>query len=233
VRDEDTAKILAAVGLGGLVLVAAYWRREIISVGASAAATVADFVGRGARLTDAPAGADGVVYVSPEELAAIAGGVMGRAVTADAYALARMIRSEGADEGYLRAHVALNDLRHLGWSSLVYLMTFSTNPSARGWFGAQWTAATAAPGGITSVRRYATSRDPYQADLVAAEQALAERAAGFDPTDGAEKFVDRSSFGAQSGTGSYAALVERWGKEGLVPGSVAGASDDFVVFRRV
>jgi hypothetical protein len=210
--------------LGGLaVLGALFWGRRAAS---TVATTVVDFLGRGARLTYGTLGDDGIVAEDPAELVAAASLVMGREISTDAYALARMARSEGIDAGALRIHVALNDLadlndrRGFGWSASD-LITYSTDSDARGHFG------------IQLHRRYASTQDPYQGDVVLAEGTMAEHARGADQTLGAIKFVDKSSFGVQAGTGSYADLVTRWAKDGLAPFSIPGESSDFVVFRRV
>jgi hypothetical protein len=216
--------------LGGLaVLSGILWGREIKD-------TVVDVIGRGDRLTYTTLDGSGIVGiknadetitpVDPDDLVAQASAVMGRPISADAYALARMARSEGIDAGELRIHVALNDLadlndrRGFGWSA-ADLITYSTDSAARGHFGQQLH------------RRYASPQDPYQGDIILAEKVLADHAAGVDPTQGAIKFVDKSSFGVQAGTGSYDATVTAWAAEGLAPFNLPGESDDFVVFRRV
>jgi hypothetical protein len=228
-RDDDADLLLAA---GGVALVGlALWR------GPELVATVRDVVTRGDRLTHAGVAADGVVHVAPEQLRAAAAAVMGRVgeldLLLDVYGCARMVRSEGAAQAAIRTHVALNDQAELGWSSLNQLFTYSTNPGARGFYGQQRTAAALAPGGVTSVRRYATTTDPYVADVWAVEEAMIMHRQGMDPTGGAVKFVDISSMGVQPGTGSYAALVERWAADGLRPFTLPGESPDLVVFRRV
>jgi hypothetical protein len=201
-------------GLGGVGLL--FWGKQIKN-------TVVDVIGRGAKLTSTTLDAAGVVQTDPRDLAAQASAVMGRPVSLDVLALSRMVRSEGVDAGDLRVQVALNDLNDLnerkgyGWSAFD-LITYSTDPSARGKFGSQLH------------RRYASSRDSYQADVQLVELAMRN---GFDATGGAIKFVDKSSFGVQEGTGSYADLVERWAADGLQPFAVPGYSDDFIVFRRV
>ena len=239
-RDEQ----LLWIG-GGLLAGLAVWK------GPELAAEAIDVIGRGDRLTVAPAGADGVVRVQPATLAAAAGAKVGRVVSRDAYALARMAESEGRATAELRMHVALNDLRELGWTSLEYLMTYSTADWARGFYGAQFSAEyEAAAGGTTwdrklarndngkprvvraQTRRYATTRDPYSARLWIAEKVLADRKRGIDPTGGAVKFVDVSAFGAQAGTSSYEAVVAKWAKDGLRPFPVPG-NEDLVLFRRI
>lgn len=221
-RDKD----LLVYGAGAGLLALAVWQRG----------TVVDVVKRGRKLTDAPVGSSGKVDMYPAALAAEASRRLGRNVATTVYAGARMVRSEGSSAARVRMHVAINDANELGWD-LLRLFTYSTADWARGWFGAQFTPAVRdALGKLVrekSVRRYATSKDPYEGDVVAVEQALAEHQAGIDPTGGAVKFVDKSSFGVQTGTGSYAEIVQRWGADGLRPFNVPGYSDDLVVFRRV
>lgn len=181
---------------------------------------VRDFGSRGRRLTSSTL--DGaVVRETPAALAAAAAALLGRPVDVDAYALARMIRSEhgtGPDvEKVAMAHVALNDAADLGWP-LVRALCFDRADRAGERFGTQ-------QGG-----RYSTARDPYEVDLRIAEAVLS--GAVSDPTGGAVKFVHAGAFGVQAGTGSYADLVERWRAEGLYPAEVDGASSGFRVFRR-
>lgn len=212
-RDE---KLLLA-GLGGVGLL--FWGRQVAS-------TVVDVIGRGARLTTTTLDASGVIQADPEQLAAQASAVMGRPISLDLLALSRMVRSEGVGAGVLRVDVALNDLADLndrkgyGWTPFD-LITYSTAAAARGKFGTQLH------------RRYASSKDSYEGDVRLVELELLNHANGGDATRGAVKFVDRSSFGAQEGTGSYDQLVETWAQEGLQPFNVPGYSDDFIVFRRV
>jgi len=142
-----------------------------------------------------------------------------------------MIRSEGAEAGEIRAHVALNDAASLGWD-LHTLLTYSTNAGARGSYGDQYTPATSAPGGVKSVRRYSTKQDPYQADVVVASKAITDHAAGIDPSAGGVKFVDKGSLKYQIGASSYETIVAKWGADGLQPFTLPGYSDDFVVFRK-
>jgi hypothetical protein len=212
---------------GGAVLAAlAWWKgREVATI-------VTDVVSRGKRLTWAGKGADGLVPIGPEALCASAAAELGRALSQEAHDLARMIRSEGASAGLIRAHVALNDARELGWS-LHALLTYSTSPLTTGHYGEQATPASRAPGGIKSVRRYSTAADPYEIDVEIAERAMLEHAQGVDPTVGAVKFVDRASLSSQEGARTFDDIVASWGGEGLRPFNVQGYSDDLVVFRRV
>lgn len=226
-RNEEIV-LWASVGLLGGV---AIWQRN----------TIMDTITRGKRLTYTDLAADGLIHVDPAELAAQAAEVLGRDLPQELYDLARMKRSEqGKDDGRLRVHVALNDAAEHNWSTH-FAITFSTNPSAKGWYGEQFTPAARAPGGVKSVRRYATSKDPYEGDVAIVERVLLERAQGLDPTSadgriggGAVKFVDRSSMGGvQEGSRAYDELVARWATEGLRPFNVEGYPTDLVVFRRV
>jgi len=195
----------------------AFWKRRLI----------VDVTTRGKLLTHAPAGANGVVPARPRDLVASASAAIGRGVSQDAYDLARMIRSEGAAEGRVRAHVALNDATAHGWS-LHFALTYSTNPKANGYYGEQHTPALRAPDGVSSSRRYSTAHDPYEGDLELAEQVLAEHAAGVDPSQGATKFYDVDS--GQEGAASYDQVVAAWAP--LQPFNVPGYPDSFVIFRR-
>lgn len=208
------AGVLTVVGL-------ALWQRKAI----------VDVVTRGKRLTWSGVDETGIVPLTPSFLRDSAELELGRGVDQVVYDLARMIRSEGAAAGRVRAHVAINDARELGWD-LHRLLTYSTNRDALGWYGEQFTPADRAPMGIKSVRRYSTARDPYEGDIDQAERVILERAQGIDPTDGGVKFVDKSSMGVQEGSASFPELVARWAKDGLVPASVPGYSADLVVFRR-
>lgn len=203
----------------------AFWQRR----------TIVDVISRGTRLTRTVLGPDGVVPERPEDLAAAAAVIAGRLVPQELYDLARMVRSEGAGEGGLRAHVALNDAASHNWT-IHWMLTYSTNLAARGRYGEQFTPADRAPRvdgqRVKSVRRYSTARDPYAGDLQIVERTLRERAQGRDPTEGAVKFLDRSALAHQEGAGSYEDIVRRWGESGLRPFNVPGYSDDFVVFRR-
>jgi hypothetical protein len=181
-------------------------------------------------ITETHVAPDGRVHDAPETLARIASAFMGRPVSLDVYALARMGRSETdashAETFPLRIHVCLNDLadlnsrKHLVWTP-ADLVTYSTQPTHRGFFGEQHID-----------RRYASTKDPLAADVAAVEMVLSDRAEGIDPTHGALKFVDKLSMGKQTGSGSFDALAASWAAEGLRPGTVEGMPDHFVVFRR-
>jgi hypothetical protein len=226
VRENPADRDLYLWGGVALLVGLALWK------GKAVVQVVSDVVGRGKRLTYTAVGADGLVPVPPTSLCEAAGVALGRPLSQDAHDLARMIRSEGAAAGDVRAHVAINDAAELGWS-LHTLLTYSTSSAARGYFGEQFTPAARAPGGIKSVRRYSTANDPFEHDVQVAERVLFERAGGADPTNGAVKFLDRASLGVQEGARSYESIVASWGTEGLRPFTLPGYSDDLVVFRRV
>lgn len=244
-RNRIRPEYLAA---GGLVALGAlvYFRKPIEE-------GVRDVFARGDRLTYAAFDdLNGDVLDSPSVLTAAASARAGFDVSPAAYAMARMIRSEGAASGDLRAHVALNDLADLGWSSLHNLLTFSTAAWAKGKYGEQHTVVYQTPtGGATrdkkaalivdgkpkvlrsQTRRYSTARDPYMGDVRTAMKALSDREKGIDKARGAVKFVDVSAMdGVQEGTGSYAALVDRWGKDGLSPFTIPEYGTDLVLFKR-
>lgn len=244
-RNRIPTEYLAAGGLA--VLGALVWFRKPIED------EVRDVFARGDRLTyGAVDETNGIVLDSPSVLVGAASARAGFDVPAGVYALARMIRSEGAAAGDLRAHVALNDLADLGWSSLTSLMLFTNAAWAQGTYGKQHSTVYQTPtGGATSdpkaaaivngkrkvlrsqTRRYSTWRDPYLGDVQTAMKAIADREKGIDRARGAVKFVDVSSMdGVQSGTGSYAALVERWGNEGLSPFTIPEYGTDLVLFKR-
>ncbi len=179
-------------------------------------AAVVTAVQKGKRLTSSTLGPDGLVVEDPKVLAASAG------LPLDVYALARMLRSEGgggsATEKAARAWVARNDAR--GFKSVFDCLTYRVN-FGKGRFGQQ-----AAGRG-----RYATTKDPYEDDARIAGDVMAGRIP--DLTKGATKFVDKSGFGTQPGTRTYAAVAAEWAKDGYVASTVPGVDPDFVVFRRV
>lgn len=215
-QDFDRALLL-----GGALVALTLWKGKL------AALAIRDVIDRGERLTYTTPDANGVILVDPGELAAVAGAVVGRDVERDAYALARMGRSEGTDGREYRMHVALNDLADLQahgkggtFPTLESLFTYSTSSAERGLFGDQ------------RGRRYATTRDPHVGDLLLAEKVLADRAAGLDYAQGAIKFVDKSSFGKQAGTRTYDQVLAEWTGDGLFPFNLPGATSNFVLFAR-
>ena len=173
---------------------------------------------RGQRLSQATL-VNGVVQEDVGALAAQAAAVLGRPVANDAYALARVCRSEEGRAGQMAkvylCHVMLNQA---GGGDVVATIEAHNTASRDGHFGEQISGA------VSSVQ------DPYESDLNAAEYALAQRAQGQDPTAGATNFVDKRAFGAQAGTGSFDDLVARWGASGKVPGNLPDASTNLVFF---
>ncbi len=217
-RDEDVP--IVAVG-GGLILALAFWKGRL------AVQKIADLVGRGKQLTFTTPDTFGVIETAPADLAALASAAAGYDVSSDAYALARMRRSEGTDGAELRMHVALNDLADLqaqspslGLRSVTDLITYSEYGSERGFYGTQ------------AGRRYGSSKDPFDADVRLAYKVLGDRQAGIDKAGGAIKFVDKSGFGKQPGTRTYAKVLAEWTADGLVPFTSPDATSNFVLFRR-
>lgn len=218
----------AAAALGGLW----WWYggnpvTAVVTAGQQAAGWVLNVFDRGNVLSQSTL-VQGVVLEDPQVLADMASAVIGDNVDLDTYSLARMGRSEGVDGMEYRMHVACNDLAALQaqygtgvYSSLTALMVHSKVAAADGHYSQQ-----------SLGKRYATSKDPYEGDYALAQKVLADRANGIDPTGGASKFVDKSSFSSQPGaTSTYAATVASWAQQGLQPVSpLPGASDDFVVF---
>lgn len=173
---------------------------------------------RGAQLSRGTV-VNGVVQEDVATLAAQAAAVVGRDVAPDAYALARVCRSEEGRAGQMAkvylCHVMLNQA---GGGDVVATIQAHNTSARNGHFGEQISGA------VSSVQ------DPYESDLNAAEYALAQRAQGDDPTGGATNFVDRRAFGVQAGTGSFADLVARWGASGKRPGTLPDASANLVFF---
>jgi hypothetical protein len=218
--------LLAGAGVGVAVLA---WRYRSFTAPAQILAGFAlNTFERGARLTHTALDDNGVIPDDPDALVANAGLVLGRQPSSNAYALARMGRSEGVDGMEFRMHVALNDLDELHahypgtYRDVAALMLHSKNTLSDGHFSQQGLG-----------KRYATSRDPYEGDYNLALAVMADHAAGVDPTGGAVKFVDKDSFGVQEGADSYEATAASWASDGLEPATLEGASDNFVVFRRV
>lgn len=175
----------------------------------------------------------GVVLESPEDLRVAASGRVGWDIPRDIYALSRMIRSEGAGEGLLRAHVAMNDLASVSWADNLFdLLTYSTDPERRGLYGAQYSPAVPGLYDAANARRYATSQNPYEGDLKTAVTAWEERSQGIDRAQGAVKFIDRSSMGKQAGSRSFAEVDASWRGEGLQPFTLADYGSDLVLYRK-
>lgn len=223
--NDDKYLLLGASGLVAIGIY--YFYPNIIGEGTFA---VKDIVARGKRLNNTVV-VNGIVSINPEQLRQEASGIYGSELSSDLLALSRMIRSEGAWQGTLRAHVAINDLNSLGWSSLFYLLTYSTDSSRKGYYGQQYAPAdNLYPHAM--VRRYSTSKDSYEVDIDTAMEARYQHSMGFDPSNGATKFVDKTSFGAQEGTGSYQDLLDKWTSDGLVAYTLPEYGDNLVLFKK-
>ena len=225
--DKRDLWTLGGLGLLGLVI----WKsQEVTAAVTVGAGYVVNVFERGDKLTDTTPDANGVIQDNPADLADQAAAVLGVASTVDTYSLARMGRSEGVDGMEVRMHIALNDLADLQrqygggvYSSVTALMTHSKQSDADGLYGKQYRG-----------HRYSTAHDPYTGDYNLAQKVQTDHADGFDPSGGALKFVDKSGFASQEGaTRTYDDVVAAWAKQGLQPFNVDGASDNFVVFRKV
>jgi len=180
---------------------------------------VTDFAGRGERLTTCQVDDAGVVTDDPDALVAAASAAVGYDVSRDAYALARMCRSEEGSADTLTkvrlCNVAQNQAAQLGFT-VWDLMLFHKTSTRAGRFGKQISG------------RFSTVKDPYESDLAAAYQALQLG----DQTGGALNFVDRRAFGVQEGATSFDATVASWAKEGKQPGTLPGSPSSLVFFWR-
>lgn len=236
-RDEKWLCAGAAAAAFGL-----YYRRPIVG-------GVKDVFSRGKQVSLGPLNAVlGIVTVTPAELLKQASWTMGRPVAQEVYALARMIRSEGAEEGELRAHAVCNDLKTFKWAnSLFGIITYSTNPQRRGYYGMQYSPPVRGPspglgangkpipGPILQAankRRVSSSKDPYQGDILVAEKVLLDRRAGIDKAMGATKFIDKSSMGKQVGSRPFAVVDAEWRSEGYSPFTLPEFGTDLVLYRR-
>ncbi len=179
-----------------------------------------DVIDRGKRLTHTNLDSDGNIPDDPEELAKQASAAAGVAVSTDALALSRMVRSEQPHDSdaikALLAHVAINDAKAHGWT-ILKAITVSSVASRSGKFGHQ------------TSRRYASYLDSYGSDLEVALKAIADDAAGIDPTGGAQKFVNKWAFKKPE---SYDVTATSWGKEGFTPVTIAPAPNHLVFFRK-
>lgn len=215
--------------LGGSALVAGfvewYWGAGPVAGAQIVAGYVANTFTRGQHLTSSTL-TDGVVVETPAELEAAAANVLGFVPDSDAYALARMGRSEGVDGMAFRMHVALNDLDNLRahypstYPTVAALMTHSKVARADGHFSAQ-----------NLGKRYSTARDPYEFDYALAQQVQQEHDQGIDPTGGAAHFVDKDGpLYVDHVRVSFDDYVAARAKEGLTPTTLDGATENFVVF---
>lgn len=195
-----------------------YFRDLLFSSAKGGVDVLVDLVGSGRKLTNSTRDSAGVVAEEPDTLRGDAEAFLGRSVSADAYALARMVRSEAGSADLTTkirlANVAINQARALGWSPfdvIVYHKTASRSDR----FGSQISG------------RFASGLDPYEIDLRAAEQALQG-----DITNGATNFAHQSAFGKQLGTSSsIQPFVDTLAEEGKVPGYY-GADSNLIFFWR-
>ena len=205
------------------VLVLAICALGFVLVTTDALPALVDVVARGRRLSVDADNPDGVTLTRVDDLVAQAAAVVGRPVDRDAYSLARVCRSEEGKLGQIAknalCHVVMTQADALGWE-ITYTVLYHKTSSRSDHYGAQMSG------------RVASGVDPYESDLAAAEHAMAERAAGLDPTSGATNFVDRRAFGVQDGTGSFAELVDTWAADGKTPGTLPGISEHLVFFWR-
>jgi len=192
--------------------------------------TTLDFlgVGRGRKLNNSSmsyVNAEGktvkldYVPTSPNVLISEAEQVLGVDIDRDVYALARSGRSEGVNGMEARMHVMVNQAREAGLS-VFELTVRRSGYEGDGFFG------------IQKHRRWASSRDPYEGDIGLATKVIIDNSAGKDTTGGASRFVDKSAFGKQEGTRTYAEVKAKWGAEGYEAYRYPDASSDFVLFRR-
>jgi hypothetical protein len=132
-----------------------YFRDLIFSSAKGGLDVVTDFVGAGDRLTVSTHDDAGVIREDPEDLRAQAEKYLGREVSEDAYALARMVRSEAGSADLVTkvrlANVAMNQARALGWSPY-QVIVFHTTGARDGRYGSQITG------------RFASGKDPYEID---------------------------------------------------------------------
>lgn len=219
---EEPRNWLALAALGGVALL------ERGTVDKLIVAPVKDVINRGRQVTHSTLDARGVVAEDPRKLRERGSVLLGIDLPLDVYSAARMLRSEGAAEGAVRVHVALNDLAHLGWDSLHQLLTYSTAGWAKGSYGRQHSVDPET--GAAQTRRYATSHDPFENDIQVAFATIADHAAGNDPTGGAVKFFDKS--GVLSGQRSWEDVDAKWAAEGLVGYTLPQYGDDLVLYRR-
>ena len=215
-------KPATSITLGALVAVAFAYLFIKYDEGDVTLETAMDFlgVGRGRKLNSTSVNAQGYVPDDPYALLDEARTVMAYDIEQDVYALARSGRSEGKNGMEARMHVFMSQAAQAGMS--VWALTVRQPGSAKdGFFGTQ------------KGRRWASSRDPYEGDVKLAEKVYSDHNNGIDPTGGASRFVDKSAFGKQEGTRTYAEVLAKWEQEGYQAYPYVDASSDFVLFRKV
>lgn len=171
---------------------------------------------RGARLTHATFGADGVVRVDPSQLAELAG------VDLETYAHARCLSSEEGNSAVeIKIAVAWamwNEANRRG-TTISSLMLHAKNPAHTGYFGTQKDLSTG-----KSDRYASTALDPYQGDV---DICLRVQAGTIpDPTGGAQQF-DRPA-----GEADPAHIAENRIASGAEQVDVPGVDPDVIRFWR-
>jgi hypothetical protein len=175
----------------------------------------------------------GIVLEAPEVLRQGVSDRMGFYVPIDQASAARMLRSEGAKQGELRVHVALNDLAHFPYADTLHeLLTYSNDPKRRGWYGAQYSPAVLPDYPKANARRYSTAKNFYSGDVFTAGKAIQDHSNGIDPAQGATKFVDVDSLSSQAGTRSFEDIKALWAQEGLKPFTLPQYGENLVLFRK-
>lgn len=218
-------------GLGGATALLLIFR------GKEAAQGVVDMTTRGKKVSSGFFVEElGIDTMPPEQLLEQVRRNMGDpTITMDELSMARMIRSEGSAQGEIRGHVALNDLKTFKYADSVYgLLTYSTDPDRRGYFGRQYSPANKEAGfPKANKRRFATTRDPYEVDIRVARKVIADRKRGIDKAKGATKFLDKSSMGGvQKGTRSFEEVDKEWRESGYKPFQLAELGSDIVLYRK-
>lgn len=188
--------------------------------------TIADWIGlnKGRKLNNTGGrksglNAQGYIPEDPYALLNEARAIMGYDIEQDVYALARSGRSEGRNGMEARMHVMMTQAEESGMTVWARTVSEPGNPS-NGYFGEQ------------RGRRWASTEDPYEGDIKLAEEVYVQHNNGIDPTGGAGRFADKSSFGKQAGTRTYATVLAEWADEGYYAYYFPDASHDFVLFRR-
>jgi hypothetical protein len=223
---KDPAVIVTGAGIGAAFL--------LLGGGKAIVDVTRDVFARGSHVSygtlDGPLG---IVIESPEALRYAASQRMGFDIPQDAYALARMIRSEGAAQGLLRAHVAMNDLISFPYANTLFeLLTFSNDTKRRGVYGVQYSGPVPPDYPNANARRYSTSANPYEGDVQTAIHAIDERNQGIDRASGATKFIDRDSMGAQIGSRSFEVVNASWVADGMEPFTLPEYGDNLVLYRK-
>ncbi len=222
---EDPLYIAGVVGLAGLGW---YINRQDPDGG------VVDVFERGSQVSFGTFDPElGIVLEDPEVLRQGISDRMGFYVPMDQASAARMLRSEGAKQGELRVHVALNDLATFPYASTLHeLLVYSNDKSRRGLYGAQWSPAVPPQYTVANARRYSTSKNPYSGDVLTAGKAISDHQNGIDPSQGATKFVDVSSLSSQPGARGIDDITALWAQEGLKPFTLPQYGEDLVLFRK-